>query len=89
MGFFEELEKLRSRPEGERKKILAAGVLIIMALVTALWIDNLNFGRQESASTGSSEKTSAEAGPAPWEVFKKTFQGSFEDLKNNLKLNQQ
>lgn len=88
MGFFEELEKLRARPEGERKKILAAGVLIIMALVTALWVGNLNFGHEES-DAGSSGGTPAQAGPAPWEVIQKTFRGSFEDLKNNLKLNQQ
>lgn len=82
MGFFGELEKLRARPEGERKKILAGAVLAIMALVTALWIQNLNFGRQESANT-------AETGPAPWNVLRETFRGSFEDLKNSLKLNQQ
>ncbi|MDP3762624.1 MAG: hypothetical protein Q8Q97_00935 [bacterium] len=82
MGFFEELEKLRARPEGERKKILAGAVLAIMALVTALWVQNLNFGQQESANA-------TEAGPAPWNVLRETFRGSFEDLKNSLKLNQQ
>ncbi|HEY4527487.1 MAG TPA: hypothetical protein VJL09_00395 [Candidatus Paceibacterota bacterium] len=89
MGFFEELEKLRARPEGERKKILAGAVLAIMALVTALWVQNLNFGRKEGLGTGSAPKASARAEPAPWDVLRETFRGSFEDLKNSLKLNQQ
>jgi hypothetical protein len=43
MSFFERLEKVRARPEAERRQITFWASAGITALVAAIWVVNLSF----------------------------------------------
>lgn len=73
MGFFEKLEKIREKPVAYRQRVLVSSLIISMTLIIALWISLFGFEKNETVS-----------GPKPWEVIRKTFETSKEEVKKNL-----
>lgn len=43
MTFFEYLDKLRAKPEAERRRIVIWGTVLITFLIFALWLLNLRY----------------------------------------------
>lgn len=75
MGFFENLERLRQKPERERKRIAAGIALGIIAVIITIWINNLDF-------TGE-EKSKRDA-PNPLHVIGATFSEGVKGIKRTF-----
>ena len=67
---FEFLEKLRSKPEPVRHAISFWSAIVITLFIAAFWANSLIGNISSSVS-----KTSQTAGPSPFEMFKKLFNG--------------
>lgn len=76
MNIFEKMENLQQKPEYVKKRILAVSVTIIMAIIIALWINDLKY---------SFKKEEKEKTPGPFSVFREAVLNSIETLKAEIK----
>lgn len=76
MNIFEKMENLQQKPKHIKKRILTITVTIIMAIIIALWINDLKY---------SFKKEEKEKPPGPFSVFRKAVLNSIETFKTELK----
>ena len=75
MGLFENLERLRQKPERERKRIAAVSALGIMAIIITIWINNLDF---------TADQTPKKSAPNPLSVIGATFGEGVKGIKKTF-----
>ena len=75
MGFFENLERLRQKPERERKRIAVVSALGIMAIIITIWINNLDF---------TADQTPKQNAPNPLRVIGETFGEGVKGIKKTF-----
>ncbi len=90
MGILEFIEKLRTKPESERKKIAAMATFIIMVVIIAVWLAFFSLENRDSLS-----RSNAEEADSPIESLKKdalsfkesilNFYGEFKESINRFK----
>lgn len=74
---FDFLEKIQKKPEYVRKRILAATVALIMAVIIVLWFNDL-----KTSFATKEEKDSRP--PGPFSVFREAISNSVETLKAEI-----
>ena len=75
MGFFENLERLRQKPERERKRIAILTVITLTAIIAILWIRTLRFGEPEKSTRNA---------PGPLRVIGAIFGESAKSIKETF-----
>lgn len=76
MNIFEKMENLQQKPHHVKKRILTVTVTIIMAIIVALWINDLKY---------SFKKDEKEKTPGPFSIFREVVLNSINTLKAELK----
>jgi len=79
MSFLNKLEEIQNKPEPERKKILAIGLVVGMVLITAIWLINFRY------SIKTTEKTAENKVLEPFSLILSGAKNSAAELKRNLK----
>ena len=75
MGFFENLERVRQKPERERKRIAILAVITLTAIIAVIWIRTLRFGEPEKSSHNA---------PGPLRVIGAVFGEGAKSIKETF-----
>lgn len=76
MSLFEYLEKLRGKPERERRRIAVIAVSIITGIIIVGWASSLSFQNPERET---------QKGLGPLQVIGKTFGAGVKGIKESVK----
>lgn len=78
MSFLDRIEKLQKKPRGVREKILAASVIIIMAVLIAVWIQMTRRNFLQKPPLANSESPFKTL----WNIAGRGFKDVLDQFKN-------